>query len=334
MNLFNANIRSTLSFKFYSFTTNFNMECFPMQNVSNCEMGFPYYVTSDTPLRDDYDSPRNTLTAGYCDCTNVEENIFNIAPILIANNPQPLLLVGEYNYTQEMYLFMFKTIETALKSVECLNIKYEPEKGRWLCVYGTMRIFKQLSPEQQNIYYRKLSLFYPKWSFNFKDKKNSFETIYLTNMLKLPFNYFLKAGINDYMRCKLRNEIIDKAHKMFPHSTTGQTDLFDIYSLLDDGILGNRAIKKWSKFEIVLRKNSITNKLSIFFNRISGDYISSTFVMNKIKECLIYAPTDYIWSLRKNYIQFVEGIQKLNSNHIEKYILNNLIVREIASYMH
>lgn len=263
-----------------------------------------------------------------------ENNEIDIPPIIISTNPQPLFRISEFEYSQEFYSFLFKNIEKILKNVDCLDVKYEPERGRWLCIYGTMPIERKLSPAQMDVYHRKKTLFNYEFGHYSESKKNTFETIHLTNILKLPFNCFVKAGINNKMRASIRSEIRSKAKQMFPHLATDQTSWADMYTFRDEDFEALKGKKTWSKLEVVLRKNRLTNKIEIYFNRISGDRCSSSFVLFKIKDCLNSAPTDFIWSIRKNYLEFVEGLQNIKYyKHTEKYILNELLCREICTYM-
>jgi hypothetical protein len=264
-------------------------------------------------------------------CSN---NDSNIEPIITENYTQPLLQIGNFQYSQELYLVLFKYLEITLIEIDSLSVKYEPDKGRWLCEYGTVPIETKLSPTQLTVYYRKNSLLrYGLNSHKLNTKKNTFDTICLTNILKLPFNCFIKAGINDRMRSNLRSEICDKAQKMFPCSAKGQTPWNEIYAFNDYDYEILKGIKSWSKFEIVIRKNIYTDKLNVYFNRLSGNRLSSSFVLNKTKESLNSLPAEFNWNLRKNYIQFIESFQTVQSNHIVKYILNEMICREICSYI-
>ena len=263
-----------------------------------------------------------------------KNNDIDIPPIIISSHPQPLFRIAEFDYSQELYSFLFKQIEKTLMSTECLQINYQAEQGRWLCVYGTIPIERKLSPAQMDVYHRKKSLFNYEFGHYSESKKNTFETIHLTNILKLPFNCFVKAGINNKMRASLRSEIHSKAKQMFPHLATSQTCWFDMYTFNEEDFEALKGKKMWSKLEVVLRKNIVTNKIDIYFNRISGDRCSSSFVLFKIRDCLDLAPTDFIWSIRKNYLEFVEGLQNIKYyyNHIEKYLLNDLLCREICTY--
>lgn len=278
------------------------------------------------------------LTRGYCDgyCgdTYDYDKGFGIPPILVASFPQPLFKIYDFNYSDETYSFLFKLIHETLKGIECLDVKYEAEEGRWLCVYGTKPIKRQLSPAQMVVYLHKNALL----SRNFNEyclDSISFETIYLTNILKLPFNCFMKAGVCENMRARLRTEIRFKAREMFPHLATGQTPWSEYYGYVfeDDDFISLTPRREWSKIEIVLRKDISKNKLDVFYNRITGDRTSSSFVMSTLKDSLErLVPADFIWNVRSNYLKFVEGCQCLKYNHIERYILNELLVREIASY--
>lgn len=320
------------------------MEYFGSKNMSS-----DYYVAinvAQAPPRDEYDysfisilnEKPHAMEQSYCDGTNeydIDRGIeSDIPPILLTDYSRPFFKIAKFDYDKYIYKFLFKYIDKSLKGIECLDVRYEAEHGRWICFYGTLPIEKQLAPEQIVVYHRKKSLFARSWgNYDFHSKKITFETIDLTNILKLPFNCFMKAGINDRMRYDLRTEIRNKALEKFPSSNTGQTPWREIYSFTDEDYQFLNGIKMWSKSEFVLRKDKDTNEIKIYFNHISGDKVSSAFIMRTIKERLETAPSEFIWSMRLEYLKFLEGCEYHRDNHIERYMLNDLLAREICSYM-
>ena len=280
-----------------------------------------------------------TKVFSYIDAGLMEKNSFNLPSILIEKYSQLCFKIGKFEYSEENYWYIYKLLEKTLNSIECLNIKYEESSGRWICEYGTPPIENQLTLDQYEVYVRKNSLFIlyiTRWPcFNTNKRKITYETVYLTNILKIPFNTFMKAGVSENMRYNLRSEIRIKAKEMFPLSNIGQTPWSETYSLTQEDHFNLNNIREWSKVELVLRKNSKTNELNIYLNRIGGDQVSAGFIYKTIKESLEgIKKEDLIWCGRSNYLKMIEGCQIENNyeTHIIKYLFNEFIVREICLY--
>lgn len=269
-------------------------------------------------------NPDGTLTRGYCDD-------FGIPHVRPTRYQQTFFNIFDVDYSHDSYSFLFKHIEKTLKGIECLKFTYEEEQGRWLCVYGTKPIRMQLSPQQIPVYDSKKQLL----NINnccFSIKIITLQTIYLTNILKLPFNCFMKAGISEDMRNRLRSQIAFKARKMFPNSERGQTPWSEYceFTQEDHDIL--RGHREWSENEVIIRRDISKNKLDIYFNRISGDRVSSLFVKTTLTDSLeMLEPSDFTWNVRSNYIKFVEGCQTSENGNVERYLFNEWIVREIST---
>ena len=271
-------------------------------------------------------NPDCSLTRGYCDG-------FGIPHVRTTSYQQKFFQMYGVDYSDDSYSFLFKHIEETLKGIECLKFTYEEEQGRWLCVYGTKPIKKQLSREQLLVYENKKKLLnIYSCGFSSNRKTITLETIYLTNILKLPFNCFMKAGISEDMRSRLRTQIATKAREMFPHSATGQTPWSEYYEFTEedhDILIGHR---EWSENEVIIRRDISKNKLVIYFNCISGDGVSSLFVKRTLQHSLeVLEPSDFSWNVRSNYIKFVEGCQTSVKGNVEKYIFNEWLVREIST---
>ena len=269
-------------------------------------------------------NPDCSLTRGYCDG-------FGIPHVQTTSFQQKFFKIYDVDYSDDSYSFLFKHIEETLKGIECLKFTYEEEQGRWLCVYGTKPIKKQLSREQLLVYENKKQLL----NINnccFSRKTITLETIYLTNILKLPFNCFMKAGVSENMRSRLRSQIAVEARRMFPNSATGQTPWSEYCEFTEEDHDILRGHREWSEIEVIIRRDISKNKLDIYFNRISGDKVSSLFVKMTLTDSLeVLEPSDFTWNVRSNYIKFVEGCETSVKGNVERYIFNEWLVREIST---
>lgn len=91
----------------------------------------------------------------------------------------------------------------------------------------------------------------------------------------------------------------------------------------------------YSKFKFNLYKLCHNDKESCYvfeFQRIKGDGISGYFIYNQIKCAL---KQNLTWTQRKPYLSLVEGVQieSGRENHICKYLFNDLITKEVCSYL-
>ncbi len=89
---------------------------------------------------------------------------------------------------------------------------------------------------------------------------------------------------------------------------------------------------KWCKFIITLDYLSDDNSLLVY-NRLIGDVITYYDIISKFKKNL-NDKKNLNWFKRLGYIMFVDNIdEKYINNHIMKYICNDLIMKEISSFI-
>lgn len=260
----------------------------------------------------------------------------SITPYLISlSNPINLNILFKVKFSSIIYKYIYKLIGDLLNSIECLQVKFIEKEGRWLCEYGTIPFEKNLSNEEYNIYlHKKYMLSIGTHIISNNIKKISLNTIYLTNLLRIPFNSFIKAGLSEKMRFDLRRELFNKTKLMFPNNNIGQTPWIEIY--FNSNIDLNNCIEKrtWCRVEIILRKNEKTKEIFIYFNRICGDRTSATYINISLKTCLNkIKEKDFIWIERSNFLKLYEGTFPLYQNYKEKYLFNELIIKELCSYI-
>ena len=257
---------------------------------------------------------------------------------------QPFYCIGSFKYSWPAVVDLKSKINSILSNIECLSVKYQPG-CYYKCTYGTIGIISTLTMEQKVVYNQKNTLFNTGYViFLNMDEKNkiNFRTVAITQRMGVPFNYFKKKGITEKMRRDLLKEITNKSLKMFPNNFQEDEDLDNLWDedieYYLDIITPNR---EWSYSEVCLRKNNDT--INIYFNRVSGDRTSANYIFGILKEEMkSYLPqlkqTTLLWNWRRNYLMFMEGylqndFEEKSKCHITRYIYNEMITREICSFV-
>ena len=138
------------------------------------------------------------------------------------------------------------------------------------------------------------------------------------------FDYKLRSIIFNKKHAALL--AAEKAYNMFPHNSDVLNN-DDI--LLPIPLFG---IKKWSNIEIYLSYFEPTDVILIEFNKIRGDSASFHSIIKTIKEKL----NDIAllnWCKRVGYLMFCDGVKNANNNDIDKYLLDQMMKREICSFL-
>ena len=118
-------------------------------------------------------------------------------------NPLPFNCIYTFPYSCASVLAIKNKIISILSNVECLTTKYDNCLSEWRCSYGTPSLKSTLIPEQIIVYERKNYLLRTGCIlyFNIRNKeKINFRTVYTTQKMGVPFNYFQKKGITEQMR--------------------------------------------------------------------------------------------------------------------------------------
>lgn len=97
------------------------------------------------------------------------------------------------------------------------------------------------------------------------------------------------------------------------------------------------SFENWFKMELRIYYSTEKDCYILEFNRMAGDAISFNKIYRQIKsqiESTLNTPT-VLWLMRKNYINLFEGSQfsKNDENQITRYLLNDILLREICSYI-
>lgn len=122
------------------------------------------------------------------------------------------------------------------------------------------------------------------------------------------------------------------AYEKFPHNLDNYDDDDDYMD--DDEFKNLYTINKWCKMEICVIYDWFDNTFIIQPNRVKGDHSSFYFVSIKVKNA-VNNNENVLWLMRKNYVELFEGIQYENNiqDHVSKYLFNDLICKELCSFM-
>jgi hypothetical protein len=251
-------------------------------------------------------------------------------------------------------------INETLNSIECLTSIFDKCCGRWRCSYGTVPIRLTIPHEYRNIYDMKIAAFQSSPSFT-KKRHINFDVVHLTRCMSVPFNWFLKQGITTNLIYVKRDCVHSihfaakkRANKIFelmtirqdilvnqydPNLTFSSTNWLDYADEDFDDLRLGFSKKEWSASEIILRKKD--DRLQLYFNRQIGDRCSASYIFIKLREALEgLNEQQFLWRLRQNYLMFKEGVEEHidtkgveEESGISKYILNDMISRELLSFL-
>ena len=182
---------------------------------------------------------------------------------------------------------------------------------------------------------------------NFNDLVNLLDGI-LANVEKIEINkkydwcysieYHPVDGIKMYPRDPLHQikkitmfQAVSLAFKKFPHLEEIWDENFIPLPLRYD------EQKEWFEMELRIFYDSKQNCYTLEFNRMCGEACCFYKVFRQIKAQIeeILPQKNYLWLMRKNYLNLLEGtkINKNNETQITRYLLNELLSREICSYI-
>jgi hypothetical protein len=114
------------------------------------------------------------------------------------------------------------------------------------------------------------------------------------------------------------------AIEKFPH-------LVDHDDIWDDNNIGFYDIKSWCKMELRIYTDRKKNGFFIVLNRMSGDGDRAThwFIWREIYTYF----AGNIFLPRCSFLELVEGVEYDETNHINKYLLNDMLVKEFCTFM-
>jgi hypothetical protein len=119
----------------------------------------------------------------------------------------------------------------------------------------------------------------------------------------------------------------------FPHN---YNDFYDYNDELPGPIIpgiNKLSFEYWFKMEIRIYYDKEKDYFILEFSRRSGESFTFYNIYNQIKHDIKHSIT---WLMRKNYINLLEGldIKQGKETYIERYLFDELICREICSYLY
>jgi len=186
---------------------------------------------------------------------------------------------------------------------------------------------------------------------NFNDLVNLLDGI-LANVDKIEINkkydwcysieYHPVDGIKMYPRDPLHQikkismfQAVSLAFEKFPHLEEMWHENFD-ENFIPPPLRFDEQ-KEWFEMEVRIYYCSKQNCYVLEFNRMRGEAGCFYKVFRQIKAQIeeLLPQKNYLWLMRKNYLNLLEGT-KFNINNetqITRYLLNELLAREICSYI-
>jgi len=118
-----------------------------------------------------------------------------------------------------------------------------------------------------------------------------------------------------------------KAHKMFPSLTYGYDDPYDLEPIHLFG-----GFYKWCHMIISLSYSEKDNSILLELRNNRGD-TSSFYALVRIIKNYFNQTTTKNWLKRVDYLMFTEGIEYQGKNHIHRYLFDEMVKREICSFL-
>lgn len=198
------------------------------------------------------------------------------------------------------------TINKILGSLELVQFVHYPGQWSWEVQYSVMSVWQSLDWYSRPIYTEK------KW-----DLREICGTVRLTKYMGVPWNYFKKMGISNYA--------LDTRKRMLSEIERRRDFVIDISTL--SPVLPPLT---WSKSVFELLMDSEEN-LCLDGTRISGDRTSYYFIFNQMKAAL--AEKNVRFESRRNYVSLLEGCSQGDTSHIERYLLNPYVCRDVCLHL-
>lgn len=166
---------------------------------------------------------------------------------------------------------------------------------------------------------------------SYSENKFMWELEWGTKPIELTVSdYKIRCIIEHKKFCALQAQTL--ALEKFPHLIENNDD--------DDEFEPPQFNSGWCKTNIILSYNEKENKITIEYNRLSGDSLTFYDIVRPIIDKLnedtfkkwIYAET--LWEKRKNIIQLMKIlIDSKIDNHINQILRNEYYIRDICSYL-
>ena len=193
-----------------------------------------------------------------------------------------------------------------LGSLELVQFVHYPGQWAWDVQYSVMSVWHSLDSYSRLIYTER------KW-----DLREICGTVRVTKYMGVSWNYFIKLGIS--------NNALDTRKRM----------LFEIERMRDFDIDISTLPPylpplTWSKSVFELLMDSEGN-LCLDGTRISGDRTSYYFIFNQMKAAL--ADKNVRFESRRNYVSLLDGCSQGDTSHIERYLLNPYVCRDVCLHL-
>jgi hypothetical protein len=122
------------------------------------------------------------------------------------------------------------------------------------------------------------------------------------------------------------HDAVETALEKFPHNTP------NIEYLFDDDLPGPCMRGGYCQVEISLLYDEPSERYYLSRKRLRGDSFSASMLFGTIG---YEFNTNILWMTRNPYISLAEGLQMKagKEDHISKYLLNDLICKEVCSYI-
>ena len=170
--------------------------------------------------------------------------------------------------------------------------------------------------------------------FKYYPEAYSFDIEYKTvpSTFELSLNPIQENYLNIYKLCSLYAS--KKAQEMFPHNNSNYQD-FDIDIDINDTYNFTFKKKKWAFCQLKIyngdKEKKKQDSILLEWNRLSGSRCTSCYIKKQIANT--FSKASQLWLRRSAYIRLVNGIESEKNTPIINYLFDELIVKDICSYL-
>lgn len=215
-----------------------------------------------------------------------------------------------------------KIVDQTLGGIETLTVVYDPCCWRWHLEYSKPHVNHIMDYQMTNLFEN--------------HRRKMLEIIYFARFIqKTGFKLSeLRAHyVKDYWdleeRFQLANTCAQVAAKKYPHNAIEWDEWFGyFYEDLEPPLLGGPRL--WGQYKLCAFQSETTFDLEIISmrhaNRSTQAYIYHTLTAQ-------LCDRNFFWEARKNFLMFLECIPINDFGHIPRYIGNDLVARDVLSYL-
>lgn len=219
---------------------------------------------------------------------------------------------------------IFNIINNFFSNIETLTTIYDPSYWRWKLEYSKPHINHIMDYATKNLFE--------------SHKRKIIEVVCFAKFMKttgFKLSELLAKNMKNFLftisRFDLAHECSQIAAKKYPHNKIDWDEMFDyIYDIQKLPTLGGPRF--WGEYVLTFYQTTHFYELEFITLRNSSRSTLS-YLFQTLRDEL--NERNFCWEPRKSFLSFFEGLERGIglSVHIERYIMNELIIKEVCSFL-